>query len=427
MEDLVKYQLNKNILCIDLKSFYASVECVLRGLDPFSTPLVVADSQRGGGSIVLAVSPYLKKMGIPSRCRLFELPKIDNLIIAKPRMQAYLKYSASVINIYLDFISDKDLYIYSIDEAFLDVTEYLKYYKIDVKTLAAKILNEVRDKLGLTATCGIGKNMLLAKLAMDIEAKNSDDFISKWDYKDIKEKLWEVKPLSKFWGIGHRMEENLNKLGLYKIGDIALYDKNKLKKRFGILGEELWYHTHGIDMSLIQDKHLLQQGGKNRSLGISQVLFRNYNEFEIETIILEMADDITRRLRIVNKKTKTIKLFIGYSKGELSNGFSRQLTIDVPTNLVSQIYETLMFLFKTHYEGYPIRQVGISLSNLVETTFYQYSLFEDINKIEKEYELELAVDKIKNKYGKNAITRTVSLTEYSTAKARNKQIGGHHV
>ena len=181
MEDLKIYQLNKTILCIDLKSFYASVECVLRGLDPFKTPLVVADKSRGGGSIVLAVSPYLKSLGVPSRCRIFELPEDLNIIYAKPQMQTYLEYSASVIGVYLDFISENDLYVYSIDQAFLDLTSYLAYYKKTDVELAQEILTRITSKLGLTATCGIGPNMLMSKLSMDIEAKKNRNNIAKWN------------------------------------------------------------------------------------------------------------------------------------------------------------------------------------------------------------------------------------------------------
>src|SRR5690554_2902639 len=238
MENLEKYKLNRNILCIDLKSFYASVECVLRGLDPFTTPLVVADKSRGSGSIVLAVSPYLKSQGIPSRCRIFDLPENSNIIFARPQMALYLDYSAKVIDLYLDYVSRDDIYVYSIDESFLDVTNYLDYYGKTDTSLASEILKEIKNRLGLSAACGIGPNMLLAKLSLDLEAKNNKDFISKWSYEDISKKLWTVSPISKMWGIGSRMEKRLNILGLQTIGDIANYDVRKLRKRFGVLGEE---------------------------------------------------------------------------------------------------------------------------------------------------------------------------------------------
>ena len=424
MEDLKNYQLNRTILCIDLKSFYASVECVLRGLDPFTTPLVVADKSRGGGSIILAVTPYLKTLGIPSRCRIHELPENLNIIFAKPQMQTYLDYSAQVVSTYLDFISETDLYVYSIDEAFLDITSYLAYYKKTDIELAEAILNKVYEKLGLTATCGIGPNMLMAKLSMDIEAKKNSNNIAKWTYSDINAHLWPVTPLSKMWGIGHRMEAHLNALGLYTIGDIANYPKERLKRRFGVLGEELWYHTHGIDLSDIRDKHKLRT--KPKSFGSSQVLFRDYNETEILTIMLEMVDDVTRRLRLSKKRCQTITLTIGYTK-TYGGGFARQVTLEQPTHSERMIYQTCLDLFDLYYEGYPIRTVGVHLSKLTDNKTYQYSIFEDADALEKEYKLHQTMDQIKHKFGKNAVIRSASEQPHATAKQRNKQIGGHHV
>ena len=269
-----KYQLNRQILCIDLKSFYASVECVLAGLNPFETPLVVADKTRGKGSIVLSVTPYLKNMGVSSRCRIYELTIDNDIIYAKNKMKTYLEYSAKIIGIYLDFICEDDLYIYSVDEAFLDVTSYLGYYKCSDVALGKRILESLRTTLGLYATCGVGPNMLMAKLAMDIEAKHSPAFIARWTYEDVEKKLWPVTPLSNMWGIGYRMSHHLNVLGMHTIGDIARSNPAFLKDRFGILGEELYYHTHGIDMSLVQDKDKIRKIKK--SFGLGQVLFRDY-------------------------------------------------------------------------------------------------------------------------------------------------------
>lgn len=424
MIDLKPYQINRNILCIDLKSFYASVECVLRGLDPFKTPLVVADKERGGGSIVLAVTPYLKSKNVPSRLRIFEIPKDIEVIYAKPRMQAYLEYAAKVVEVYMEFISEDDLYVYSIDEAFLDVTGYLNYYKLTDVELAKKILARIYEKLGLIATCGIGPNMLLAKLSMDIEAKKNKDYIAKWGYEDVKDKLWCVEPLSEMWGIGSRMEYRLNQLGLYTIGDIANYNVEILKSKFGILGEELFYHTHGIDLSMIKDKFLLRRQAK--SYGISQVLFRDYQADEILTIIQEMIDDVTRRLRLSKKRCRTVTLGIGYSKA-YATGFYRQITLDQATANESIIFKSCLDIFDTYAEDLPIRKVSVSLTNLEDSKMYQYSIFEDADAILKEEQLQHAMDKIKYKFGKNAVLRATSLEKSSTVKERNNQIGGHHV
>ena len=417
-----EYRLHRQILCIDLKSFYASVECAELGLDPFKTPLVVADVSRGKGSIVLAVRPYLRSKGMPSRCRIYEIPEGLPIRFQKPRMELYLEYSAKVVETYLEFVSEHDLYIYSIDEAFLDVTEYLNYYQLNAVELAKKILDTIYEKTKLFATCGIGPNMLIAKLALDIESKSAPNFIAIWNYQDIPTKLWPVTPLSKMWGIGINMERRLNQLGLYVIGDIASFDVTKLKKAFGILGEELYYHTHGIDMSLIQEKYKLKPASK--SYGIGQTLFHDYYVPDIFQIIREMVDDVCSRMRIGRKQAKTISLGIGYSK-EVMGGFYRQITLDQPTSSPTIVFQTCMRLFETFYEDQPIRRVNISVSHFVEPTLHQYSLFEDIDQLEKEQELFTTVDQIKERFGKNSVNRASSEFKSSTIKERNKLIGGH--
>ncbi len=243
----------RNILCIDLKSFFASVECVDLGLDPFTTPLIVADEERGGGAITLAVTPALKAKGVPSRGRVYEIPKNIKYIIRKPRMSLYVKKSKEIINIFLDFVSIEDLHVYSIDESFLDITDYLKLYKMTDIELAKKIMKRIYDQTGLTSTCGIGPNLLLAKVALDTEAKTNKDYIAKWTYKDIQTKLWNITPLTDMWGIGPKTMKKLNDLGIKKVGDINKYPISFYKKRFGILGEELWMHANGIDTSNIKN------------------------------------------------------------------------------------------------------------------------------------------------------------------------------
>lgn len=416
-------RLHRTIMCIDLKSFYASVECALLGLDPFKTPLVVADHSRGGGSIVLAVSPYLKKFGVPGRCRIFELPTNIKIIFQKPRMEKYLEYSTKIVEIYLRFVSEEDMYVYSIDEVFLDLTEYMNFYKKTDVQIAKMIMAEIYKETKVYSTCGIGPNMLMAKLALDIESKHSPDFIAKWDYENLPEKLWKVTPLSEMWGIGRNMEAHLNKMGLFKIGDIANFDVKRLKRKFGIIGEELYYHTHGIDSSLIQDKNNIKPIAK--SYGTGQTLFRDYFPPDVYQIVLELVDDVSRRLRMSKKKAKTIHFGIGYSK-EAGGGFSRQLSLDQPTSSESEIYKACLHLFNQYYEREPIRRVHVSVTNLVEQPEMQINLFEDINQAIKEAEVFSAIDEIKFKYGKNAVNRASSELKASTVKARNDMIGGHN-
>jgi len=410
-------------MCIDLKSFYASVECSLLGLDPFKTPLVVADYSRGGGSIVLAVSPYLKKFGVPSRCRIFELPTNIKIIFQKPRMEKYLEYSTKIVEIYLRYVSEEDLYVYSVDEVFLDFTNYMSYYQKTDLEIAKMVMADIYKETKVYSTCGIGPNMLMAKLALDIESKHSPDFIAKWDYGNLSEKLWNVTPLSEMWGIGRNMEAHLNKIGLFKIGDIARYDVAKLKRRFGIIGEELYYHTHGIDSSLIQDKNKIKPIAK--SYGTGQTLFRDYFPPDVYQIIIELVDDVSRRLRLSRKQAKTVHFGIGYSK-DSGGGFSRQFSLAQPTASESEIYKACLHLFNEHYEREPIRRVHVSVTNLVEQPEIQMNLFESVDAVIKEAEVFSAIDEIKFKFGKNSVNRASSELKASNVKARNDMIGGHH-
>ncbi len=417
-----EYRIHRHILCIDLKSFYASVECALLGLDPFATPLVVADASRGGGSIVLAVSPYLKKFGVPGRCRIYELPKNIDIIFATPRMEKYLEYSTKIVEIYLRFVSEEDLYVYSIDEVFMDFSEYRDYYRKTDRQIAQMILDAIYQETKITATCGIGPNMLLAKLALDIESKKAPDFIAEWTYDNFQEKLWGLSPLSEMWGIGHNTEASLNKLGIFTVGDLARFDVVKLKKKFGIIGEELYYHANGIDQSLIQDKFNIKPVAK--SYGTGQTLFRDYYRPDVYQIILELVDDVCRRLRLSRKKATTVHLGIGYSK-DSGGGFGRQIKLPTPSANEAEIYQACLHLFNTSYEEEPIRRVNVAVTGLVEQPELQTNLFEDISKVIKEQQIFSTLDEVKFKFGKNSVNRASSETKASTVKARNEQIGGH--
>ncbi len=412
---------NRHILCIDLKSFFASCECVERKIDPFTTPLVVANPRQGQGAITLAITPYLKNKGIKSRTRLYEIPPHIKYQIVPPRMSLYIKKSQEVVNIYLDYVAMEDLHIYSIDECFLDLTNYLKMYKKSDYEIALEILKTIEIKTGLTATCGIGPNMLLAKVAMDTEAKKYKNGIAKWTYQDVETKLWPLTPLSKMWGIGPRMEKNLNNLNIYSIKDLALYDVNKLKSKFGIMGEELWNHAHGIDESIISD---YKQLPKDKSFSHSQVLFKDYNENNIKLIIREMVDTITYRLRQNNKQTTIIGLGISYSK-DISGGFYHSLKLDNPTDSSQEITQECFYIFDRYYEFLPIRKVSISCGGLVTKTGVQLNLFETSEEIKQNIKINSAIDDIKGKFGFNSLIKASNLLPDSTAIERNKKIGGH--
>ena len=410
----------RNILCIDLKSFFASVECVERNLDPFTTPLIVADPSRKGGAITLAVTPYMKTLGVPSRGRVFEIPKNIKYITAPPRMSLYVKKSKEVINCFLDFVSKEDMHVYSIDEAFLDVTDYLKLYKMDDVTLAKTIMARIKEKTGLTSTCGIGPNLLLAKVALDIESKHSPDFIAKWTYEDVKTKLWNITPLDEMWGIGSKTMKKLNDLGIYKVGDINKYSKDFYKKRFGVLGEELYLHANGIDNSNIKDdKYEI----KNKSYGLSQILYKDYTPEEAILIIKEMCETICKRLRSNKKVCGVVGFGIGYSRS-VGGGFYHSKKLSESTDNENVIFSVCKSIYDSYIEEEPIRKVSISLGKITDNNYVQLNLFEEVN--ETINEIPIVVDEINKKFGDNAILKASSLLNYSTIKVRNKKMGGHN-
>ena len=412
----------RNIMCIDLKSFFASCECVERGLDPFKVPLVVANKKQGNGAITLAVTPALKKQGIPGRVRLYDIPKNIKYEIVPPRMKLYIEKSKQVVGIYLDYVAPEDLHIYSIDECFLDVTDYLKLYKKTDYELAEEILKTVEEKTGLTATCGIGPNLLLAKVAMDTEAKKYKNGIAKWTYDDVPEKLWSITPLSKMWGIGPRMEKKLNILNIYTIGELAHYDKNILKDKFGVMGQELWNHANGIDLSKISDFKVTP---KDKSYSHSQVLFKDYDGNNVKLIIAEMVDVICARLRASNKESRVIGFGIGYSK-DVDGGFYHSIKLETPTDSPREITNICFLIFDRYYNNLPIRKVSISCGSLTKKEGVQLNLFEQIENKKEEVKVNTAIDEIKSKFGKNSIVKASSLLPDSTAIARNEKIGGHH-
>ncbi|NLA32973.1 MAG: damage repair protein [Mollicutes bacterium] len=415
-------KIKRNILCFDLKSFFAACECLERGLDLYNCPLVVADPRRGGGGITLAITPYLKNLGVKSRGRIYEIPKNIDYIIAKPRMNLYIKKSKEVVDVYLNYVSSDDLHIYSIDEVFIDVTNYLNLYNLTDYELSLKILKDIKDKTGLTATCGIGPNIFLAKVAMDIEAKHNKDNIAKWDYEDIETKLWTISPLSKVWGIGKQTEKKLNLLGIKTIGDLANYNKFSLKKKFGVLGEELWYRANGIDITKISDLKLDPQ---DKSFSHSQVLFKDYYEHNIDLIIDEMCDVIASRLRKEKMLTSLLSFGIEYSKS-LGGGFHHSQKLGHPTDKSAYLKEICSLMFNKYYNGDPIRKVSLGVGRLSEKDSYQLNIFEENSELEKIESTHQAVDEIRAKYGKNSLIKASHLLDDSTIKERNEKVGGHN-
>ena len=503
---------DKTYICIDLKSFYASVECVARGLDPLTTNLVVADDSRTDKTICLAVSPSLKAFGVASRPRLFEAKQkvkeangyrimlapnrrfrsssydanelIKNpdlaidFIIAQPRMAQYIKISTRIYEIYLRHIAPEDIHVYSVDEVFIDVTPYLDYTSLTAHELAIKIIKDVLDTTGITATVGIGTNMYLAKVAMDIIAKHvpadKDGVrIAELDEISYRKLLWDHRPLTDFWRIGKGYSKKLEDYGMKTMGDIArcslgkreeFYNEDLLYSLFGVNAELLIDHAWGFEPCTIKD--VKDYRPENSSLSSGQVLHKPYTFEKARIIVREMAE--AQSLDLVSKRlvTDQIVLTVGYDKENLSNPdryrnykgkiktdhYGRgvpihahgTLNLDSYTSSTKCITDSFLELYDRIVNNtllirrvtLVVNHVNDELSVMQKSTAQQLSLFTDYiavkdenNKVQerenKEKRLQQAILEIKNKYGKNAILKGTNFEDGATAISRNTQIGGH--
>lgn len=415
---------NRIYFCIDMKSFFASVECAERGLNPFETNLVVADETRGNGTICLAISPAMKALGVKNRCRLYEIPKGIKYITAMPHMKKYIKYNGDIYDIYLDYIEPQDIHVYSIDEAFLDVTDYLRIYHKSPRQFAKQLINEIAERTHIPSTVGIGTNLYLAKIALDIDAKKRPDHIG-WLNEDLyQEKLWHHKPLTDFWQIGRGIELRLQKLGIHDMAEIAKADESRLYKEFGINAELLIDHAWGRETCTIAD--IKAHHSKTKSLSSSQILFSDYSYEKAKLVIKEMVLDACHKMMRQKVITNSITIYVGYSKDVIAptGGTAKLLST---TNLPSEIMKDVVAVFdKTTAKDMPIRRLGLSCNNIVSEGCEGYNLFTNFEKIEKERSLEHAVLELKDKFGKNCMLRAIDLEEGATAIERNKLVGGHN-
>ena len=416
--------MNKIYLCIDLKTFFASVECVERNLDPFNTNLVVADTSRGKGAICLAISPRMKMLGVKNRCRIFEIPPNIKYITAIPRMKKYIEYTANIYGIYLKYFSKEDIYVYSIDEVFIDVTNYLKLYNNTPIELAKKVMKDVFDTYKITATAGIGTNMYLAKVALDITAKHSITNIGYLDEETYKKELWNHKPLTDFWQIGKGIEKRLNKMRIFTMYDVAHTEPKKLYKEFGVNAEFLIDHSWGKEPCTIKD--IKNYKPKTNSFSNSQILFEDYSFEKARIALKEMVELGSLRLIENNLVTVTVQLYIGYSKDVIKATGGIERTTNC-TNVYSELSEAFLRIYdRTTDRNIGIRRIGISFLKVIQTENVQLSMFSNQEKIDKERHLELAINSVKNKMGKNAILRGMNLQEGATTIIRNKLVGGHN-
>lgn len=414
--------MEKVIACIDLKAFYASVECVDRGLDPFTTPLVVCDTERSMGTIVLSVTPYLRTLGIPSRLRRRELPHINGMIYATPRMQRYIDMNCEILAILLDYVAEEDLHIYSIDESFINLGPYLTLYNKTADEIVADIQQKIYEKTGLTATAGISYNIFMAKVALDNEGKNlKPNYRVTWSKEDVEKKLWKVKPIEKIWGISSGYKRRLEEIGIDSIEKLAKTPVEYLKFKFGVIGEQLHQLANGIDESDIREKYIPMA----TSFSAGQTLFEDYNILETKILLREICDDLCKRLHKNKKSTKSISLSILYNYESEFVGFSKQMTLDAATDQNDILYNSILEIFNENVKNIGIRKVYVSFNKLSNTDYLHQSLFEDNEKAMNNRDINLVIEQIQEKYGQEAISRTSSLLEKSMFKTRARQIGGH--
>ena len=414
----------KAYLCIDLKTFFASVECVERKLDPFAVNLVVADPSRGKGALCLAVSPKMKEQGVHNRCRIFEIPDHISYITAMPRMNLYMQYSADIYGIYLKYISREDIHVYSIDEAFLDVSEYLQMYSVSAKELARMILQDIYTTTGITATVGIGTNLYLAKIALDITAKHAKDNMGVLDEQLYRETLWHHKPVSDFWQVGRGISKRLEKYSVADMYDIAHMDERILYREFGVNAEYLIDHAWGREPTTI--KEIKAYKSKSNSLSNSQILFEDYNYEEALLVLKEMVELNVQNLVESHRVTDHIGLYIGYSARNVkATGGSRKLSN--VTNSYAYLRNAFIELYReTVNRQELVHMLSISFGNVVDEMYETYDLFTDFNALEKEKKLQLTLLNIKHKFGKNAVIKGMNLLNKATAISRNKLVGGHN-
>lgn len=410
------------IVALDLKSFYASVECVERGLDIFKTPLVVCDTERGMSTIYLSCTPYLKSLGIKSVGRRKDLPHIKGLIYATPRMELYMKKSSEVFSIILDYVSEEDMHIYSIDECFFDLTPYLLYYNKSPEEIVKEIQNKIYEKLHLVTTAGISYNIFMAKVALDIEAKKIPPYRCVWTKDDVQNKLWKIKDLKDVWGINNGYKARFEKMGINTMEELAKADIGYLKLNFGQMGLVFHDLANGIDNSKIQNKYV----PLNKSFSIGQTLIRDYSYIECKNVLYEMVNSLCERLHKSNYITKQISLTVTYSlKVKEVRGFSKQKVLINATDINQDIYEIIMNIYNQYIQDYPIRSLYLSFSKLYKRTRVQYNLFTNEEDKIKLRNVTIALEFLQDKYGKDKVFYASSLLDKSTSIDRSKLIGGH--
>ena len=414
-------------MCLDLKSFYASVECADLGVDPFTTPLVVADASRGLGAITLAISPALKKLGVKNRCRLFEIPSTIEYMAVKPRMRRYMEVSAAIYGVLLDYVAPEDIHVYSIDEYFIDVTPYSRLYKKTWHELALLFKDKILERTHIHATVGLGTNLFLAKVALDVLAKHTPQGIGILNEELFKEKIWHHQPITDIWQIGKGIASRLHKYGVVDLHGITTVPEDRWYKEFGVNAELLIDHAWGRETCTMKEIHAYRPA--KHSLSRGQILLRNYSYEECFVPLREMVESLLLELIAEKALTKYISLGVRYADRTVKGtGGSRRLSkytcsLEVLSQAVLELYK------ETTHPHQEIRQLSVGFDDLVsrEAVPWEEDLFSTSqDREEKAYQVERTVLTIKEKFGGNAILRASSLQEEGTMRFRNTLVGGHN-
>ncbi len=461
---------HRAIAFIDMKSFYASVECVELGLDPLEASLCVMSNADNASGLILASSPTFKKVfGKSNVSRSRDLPFITSsrkfnyqryyrtverdwlnrapepkksdvafieswakrTIITPPRMSEYIKKNMEIQRIIKNFVADDEICWYSIDEGFVDLTSSLNYFYPDkslsipqkLDLVSRDIQRAILKQTGIYSTVGMSVgNPLLAKLALDNDAKHTENMRALWTYDNIPTTVWKIPKLTDFWGINNRTEKRLNKIGVYSVYDLAHIHPGKLKKEFGVLGVQLYFHANGIDESSIYDKY----NPKSRSISNSQTLPRDYVvKKEIELVISELNEQVAIRLRKAKKKTSLVSLYVGFSFSETQKSIHVQSSID-PTNSTQKLNKVVLKLFQEKYTEGCVRRIGIGYGHLCDDNFEAISLFDDDELTRNKDIIQDTIDEIRDKFGFLSIQKANVLSSGSRAIERSKLVGGHN-
>lgn len=409
------------ILCIDVKSFFASVEATRRGLDPLEAYIAVISDFKRPGAIVLASSPKMKQVfDIRTGNRKFEIPNDPRIMMVEPSMALYIQINRQIHRIFQDYAADEDILTYSIDESFVDVTATAHLFGTPWD-IAEKIKQRIQDEVGLPVTIGIGDNPLLAKLALDNRAKHKKSQIAYWSYRDIPYTVWQIKKLTDFWGISYGYAKRFHAMGIETIYDLAHADPKEMEKRFGILGLQHYYHANGVDYSIISERVPVKSKGFSKG----QVLFRDYvNEKEIQIVISEMVEAVAKRLRTHDFVSRTIHIYVGFSDKEIGFGFAKSKKLSRPSQGSDVLVKAFLKLFKTNWRGEAVRTIHVSCNDLMDRHYEQLDLWHLGDKTAPE-RLDETLDKIRDKFGSTAVIKGYNLEGGSTLFERENQVGGH--